>query len=118
MDLARILAAVLMLAATPAWAQTDPLAPVEVPPTETQPAPVQKPVPPAVGPAVIPAPLPPKVVVVPRDWRGVFAAIRAGEWDSAAAGIAALPASPLAAVAKAELFTAKDSPRAKAMRCN
>ena len=123
MDLRLTVAAVLALAATPAWAQADPLAPIEVPPVDVKSQPVSKPepvskaqsvlqsAPPAAGPALAPAPVPPKVVVVPRDWRGVFAAIRAGEWDSAAAGIAALPASPLATVAKAELFTAKDSPR-------
>jgi soluble lytic murein transglycosylase-like protein len=50
---------------------------------------------------------------VPKDWRGVFAAIRSGQWASAQAGIAALPAGPLTAVAKAELYTANGSPRAE-----
>jgi soluble lytic murein transglycosylase-like protein len=54
------------------------------------------------------APMP--VVVVPRDWRGVFDAIRAGQWGAAQAGIATLPSSPLTAVAKAEFFTARGSP--------
>ena len=80
-----------------AFAQ-DPLAPVE-----TQPAPV------ALAPPVAqPAPQP--VVMVPRDWAGVFRAIRRGEWAAAQAGIAALPAHVLTPVAKAELYTAKGSP--------
>jgi soluble lytic murein transglycosylase len=49
-------------------------------------------------------------VPVPRDWRGVFDAIDSGNWASAQAGIAALPPSILTPVAKAELYTAKDSP--------
>ena len=49
-------------------------------------------------------------VQVPRDWRGVFDAIDAGNWASARAGIATLPASILTPVAKAELYTAKGSP--------
>jgi soluble lytic murein transglycosylase len=55
-------------------------------------------------------PAPQPVLVVPRNWREVFAAIRAGNWAGARAGIAALPPSPLTAVAKAELYTAKGSP--------
>jgi len=47
---------------------------------------------------------------VPKDWRGVFDAIDAGNWASAQAGIAALPPSILTPVAKAELYTAKGSP--------
>ena len=50
-------------------------------------------------------------IVVPRDWRGVFTAIRAGQWAAASAGIAALPPGPLSAVARAELYTAKNSPQ-------
>jgi hypothetical protein len=50
-------------------------------------------------------------VVVPKDWRGVFAAIRAGDWASANAGIAALPDDLLRPIAKAELYTARNSPR-------
>lgn len=49
-------------------------------------------------------------VPVPKDWRGVFDAIDAGNWTSARAGIAALPPSVLTPVAKAELYTAKGSP--------
>jgi soluble lytic murein transglycosylase-like protein len=47
---------------------------------------------------------------IPKDWRGVFDAIDAGNWASAQAGIAALPPSVLTPVAKAELYTAKGSP--------
>jgi soluble lytic murein transglycosylase-like protein len=50
------------------------------------------------------------VVAVPKDWRGVFDAIDAGNWSSARAGIYALPQSVLTPVAKAELYTAKGSP--------
>jgi soluble lytic murein transglycosylase-like protein len=49
-------------------------------------------------------------VIVPRDWRGVFDAIDAGNWAAARAGIAMLPPSVLTPVAKAELYTAKGSP--------
>ena len=69
----------LTAAATPAFAQQeDPLAPVEQDedrPVLTTPEPATPP-PPVVRP-----------VVVPKDWRGVFAAIRSGDWGSAAAGI-------------------------------
>ncbi len=88
-------------AATPAVAQQDPLAPITIP-----------------TPIVVPdVPLrtiadPPLVVrPVPKNWRGVFDAIDAEDWSGAAAGIAALPEGPLKPVAKAELFTAKTSPR-------
>ena len=67
----------------------DPLAPIEQPaPTVVQ----------------------PPAVVVPRDWRGVFDAIDAGQWASAQAGINALPVNVLTPVAKAQLYTAKGSP--------
>jgi soluble lytic murein transglycosylase-like protein len=49
-------------------------------------------------------------VAIPKDWRGVFDAIDAGQWSAARAGIAALPPSVLTPLAKAELYTAKDSP--------
>src|SRR3569833_53012 len=47
---------------------------------------------------------------VPKDWRGVFDAIDAGNWPAAQAGIAALPQGVLTPVAKAELYTARNSP--------
>jgi soluble lytic murein transglycosylase-like protein len=50
------------------------------------------------------------VIAIPKDWRGVFDAIDAGNWTSARAGIAALPPGPLTPLAKAELYTAKGSP--------
>jgi soluble lytic murein transglycosylase len=53
---------------------------------------------------------PVRPVVVPKDWRGVFDAIDAGNWASAQAGIATLPRGLLTPVAKAELYTAKGSP--------
>ena len=87
------LALLLLSSAVPAVAQEDPLAPVLV----DQPLP--------------PPPTPP-VVVVPKDWRGVFAAIRAEQWAAASAGIDALGEHPLKAVARAEYFTARNSPKA------
>jgi soluble lytic murein transglycosylase-like protein len=62
-------------------------------------------------PVTQPTTSPPVVtVVVPKDWRGVFDAIDAGNWASAQAGINALPRSVLTPLAKAELYTAKGSP--------
>lgn len=104
----RLLAACSVLCAGTVAAQSaDPLAPVpdNEPDEEVLTTPV--PAPPPVTPVVRP-------VVVPKDWRGVFAAIRAGDWGSAQAGIDALPASPLKAVARAELYTARNSPRVDA----
>ena len=108
--------------AAPLFAQAapDPLAPLPVTsPQQQQPPPVAPtPAPTATPPdASAQAPIvvsqaapPPKSVAVPKDWRGVFDAIDAGNWASARAGIAALPASLLTPVATAELYTAKDSP--------
>ena len=101
----RISAFLLLSLAAPAIAQ-DPLAPS--PETEsdeddvvlTTPEPVT-----AVQPVVA------RPLVVPKDWRGVFAAIRNGDWPAASAGIAALPDNILTPVAKAELYTAKNSPK-------
>ena len=61
-----------------------------------------------------PAPLPPvaPVVAIPTTWRGVFDAIRAEQWTAAQAGIDALGAHPLNPVARAQLLTARNSPRA------
>ena len=92
----------LIALAAPAAAQ-DPLAPLPV---------GQAPPPVVVTPPAPTTTLPPPVVVpVPKDWRGVFDAIRAEQWASAQAGIAALPAGPLTPVARAELYTARNSPR-------
>jgi peptidoglycan lytic transglycosylase len=60
--------------------------------------------------AVPPAPPPVRLVAIPKNWRGVFDAIDAGQWASAQAGIATLPHGLLTPVAKAELYTAKGSP--------
>jgi soluble lytic murein transglycosylase-like protein len=101
------------LAAQPA---ADPLAPLPSgtyqltpPPPPTQP-PTQPPAQPTAQPQVVQTPPPVVNVQVPKDWRGVFDAIDAGNWASARAGIATLPPSILAPVAKAELYTAKGSP--------
>ncbi len=88
------IALLLLPVAAPALAQQDdPLAPVLV----DQPLP--------------PPPAPP-VMAVPKDWRGVFAAIRAEQWAAASAGIDALGAHPLNPVARAQLLTARNSPKA------
>ena len=86
------LALLLAASAAPAVAQDDPLAPIltDLPP---------------------PKPVMP-VATVPKDWRGVFAAIRGEDWADAQAGIDALGDDPLKPVAKAELYTAKNSPKA------
>ena len=84
---AALLFAITASFATIAQAQDAP-EPDEQPPLVDAPAPV------------VQAP-PTPTVAVPRDWRGVFDAIDRGQWDSARAGIAALPPSPLAPLAKA-----------------
>ncbi len=91
-----------LLCATPALAQ-DPLAPVSETPASTRPE-AQ-----TVAPPVVVAPIA-APIQVPRDWRGVFGAIRRGNWRSAEAGIAILPNHVLTPIAKAELYTARGSP--------
>lgn len=44
-------------------------------------------------------------------YRAIFAAIHAGDWTSAQAGIDRIPAGPLSDIAQAELILAKGSPR-------
>ena len=82
--------------------QDDPLAPIDAQemPAASEPAPDEAPSPP-----------PPPTRVIPRDWRGVFAAIDSGDWEGARLGIDGLPEGPLKPLAKAELFTAKGSPK-------
>ena len=128
-----------LIGAAPAIAQTqaDPLAPLPTTSAPAVAAPTSTPAPtspkvqwpsyetvvPVLGPAGTPqkpaltvtspasaAPVPVATVIVPKDWRGVFDAIDAGNWASAQAGISALPRSILTPVAKAELYTAKGSP--------
>ncbi len=85
----------------------DPLAPLDQTAAEQPAIP-----PPATKPAVTePTPPPPPPRVIPRDWRGVFAAIDAGDWEGARLGIHGLPDGPLKPYAKAELFTARGSPK-------
>ena len=116
----RALAFAALLCAHPAFAQ-DPLAPLaDQPKPQEQPA--QPPTPVSVVPPPVtvvsppplvtaqPSPPAPPPIPIPRDWREVFAAIRSANWASAAAGIAVLPPNILSPVAKAELYTAKDSP--------
>ena len=99
-------AALLLMTASPIHAQEDPLAPLTEPETE-EPAPAE----PEVSPAPLPAPAVIRPVIVPKDWRGVFSAIRDGDWASAQAGIGALPDDVLKPVARAEIYTARNSPR-------
>ena len=99
-----------VLLGSPGLAQeADPLAPLEPDETETQPAP--PPTTTARPTTVAPTPPPVRPLVIPRDWRGVLLAIRNGEWEAARLGIDALPNGPLKPFARAELFTAKDSPK-------
>ncbi len=96
----------------PAGIQPAPREPLVVVPT-TQPAPspaAPATVPVQQAPVLAPPPPPVPVVAIPKDWRGVFDAIDAGQWSSARAGIATLPRSVLTPLAKAELYTAKGSP--------
>ena len=97
-----------MIWAAPVSAQpsADPLAPLP-PPDASQ---VDTQIITTPPPAPRPAPSPVPVVQAPRDWRGVFDAIDAGNWSSARAGIATLPPSIVTPVAKAELYTTKGSP--------
>jgi soluble lytic murein transglycosylase-like protein len=103
----------LLASAAPAFAQVDPLAPIstpEAPPPTVEPLVIE----PAAGESQpTAAPLLPPIVMrpVPRDWRGVFDAIRAEDWGGVVAGINALPDGPLKPVAKAEYYTAKNGPR-------
>ncbi|WP_300974718.1 lytic transglycosylase domain-containing protein [Sphingomonas sp. LHG3406-1] len=93
-----LLLASFLASTQPATPPDDPLAPIQEPhEAETPPTP-------------IPPTLPQPVVMVPKDWPGVFSAIRASQWSAASAGIAALPRSPLTALARAQLYTAKGSP--------
>ncbi|QIL02473.1 lytic transglycosylase domain-containing protein [Sphingomonas sinipercae] len=103
MKLIRLAPALALFAAHPALAQQDPLAPV-VPPSATPPLAQPQPQPQVIVPPIV------RPLVVPRDWKGVFVAIRAGDWAGARAGIETLPPSLATAVARAELYTAKNSP--------
>ncbi|MCF2514170.1 lytic transglycosylase domain-containing protein [Sphingomonas sp. G124] len=96
--------------ASPALAQdADPLAPLEPSATAEQPS---APAPQAnTTQPLQPLTPPPPPKVIPKDWRGVFAAIGQGDWEGARLGIDGLPDDPLKPYAKAELFTAKGSPK-------
>ena len=86
--------------------EADPLAPLE--PISNEEPQQATPVEPAES-KPVPPPTPPRVI--PRDWKGVFAAIDGGDWEAARLGIAAMPNGPLKPYASARLYTAKDSPR-------
>jgi soluble lytic murein transglycosylase len=99
------------LLAVPAIAQEseDPLAPLEsapaVPATNSSGPIVVVP-----GPTVVAPSPPPRPRIIPRDWRGVLAAIDSGDWEGARLGIHALPDGPLKPYSKAELYVARGSP--------
>ena len=87
--------------------ESDPLAPIESTgkeqPSTSQPATEVKP--------LVPAPLPARPIVVPKDLRGVLLAISNREWEAARLGVEALPNGIMKPYARAELYTAKDSPK-------
>lgn len=98
----------LLVAAAAAQAATpDPLAPLPQPQIA---APQARAVQPQANPPQAPNPAAAPSAAAPRSWREVFDAIRAGNWASAQAGIAALPQDLITPVAKAELYTARGSP--------
>ena len=56
--------------------------------------------------------VPPQLSAEERDaYRAIFAAIRAGQWSDAQLRLSAMKPGPLHAIARAELYTAKGSPR-------
>jgi soluble lytic murein transglycosylase len=96
--------------AGPALAQEiDPLAPLES--TATTPAPAATEPPATSTQPTQPVLPPPPPKVIPKDWREVFLAIDQGDWEGARLGIATLPDDPLKPLAKADLMTAKGSPK-------
>jgi soluble lytic murein transglycosylase-like protein len=97
----------LLLAAAAAQ-PADPLAPLPQPQVTAPQAKRQQP---TVQPQTVQPPVATATVPVPRTWREVFDAIRAENWASAQAGIAALPPDILTPVGKSELYTAKGSPQ-------
>ena len=99
---------IALLLAAAAVQPADPLAPLPQPQVT---APQAIPRQPIVQPQTVQPPVATATVPVPRTWREVFDAIRAGNWASAQAGIAALPPDILTPVAKSELYTAKGSPQ-------
>ena len=104
MSLLPLLISVAAVAGQP----TDPLAPLPQAPQPQVQQPQAQPAPPIAQPASQPPA--PRPIVIPRDWRGVFDAIRAGDWAGARAGIHSLPPSVLTPFANAELYTARGSP--------
>ncbi|AHE53940.1 lytic transglycosylase domain-containing protein [Sphingomonas sanxanigenens] len=64
--------------------------------------------------AARPARLPAQLTPQQRDqYRAIFAAIRAGRWSDAAAQLDGMPRGPLSDYARAEIITAKGSPKAE-----
>ncbi len=94
--------AALALSATPATAQIEAVA------QEAARAPL--PVPAAPLPIYV-APVKPKVSATASSYRSVFAALKAENWSTATALLDGMRDGPLHAVARAELYLAKGSPR-------
>ena len=97
------LSVAMMTSPALAQQQDDPLAPLDPAPVTKEEVTTQ----PTVLQPVTPPP-PPRVI--PRDWRGIFAAIDSADWEGARLGIEVMPADALKPLAKAQLFTARGSP--------
>jgi soluble lytic murein transglycosylase-like protein len=106
MRLSWVLLASVFLGSAGLAQESDPLAPIDSS-TGEEPAAAEQT---TEAEPIVPA-TPPKPIVVPKDWRGVLLAISNGEWEAARLGIDGLPNGPLKPYARAELYTAKDSPR-------
>ena len=107
MRFAIVLCASVALAAPAAAQETsDPLAPLDVGSVDRaaqqQPTTTTKP-------QIAPVPR-----VIPKDWAGVLLAVGNSDWEGARLGIEALPNDLLKPYARAELFTAKGSPKVDA----
>jgi soluble lytic murein transglycosylase len=89
--------------------EIDPLAPLES--TTATPSPAATEPPTTTMQPAQPALPPPPPRVIPKDWREVFLAIDQGDWEGARLGIWGLPDDPLKPYAKADLMTAKGSPK-------
>jgi soluble lytic murein transglycosylase-like protein len=110
MRLVFLLLASVAIAAPTLAQEADPLAPLE-PISNEESEQQDPPAAPAQSAETRPAPPPVPPRVIPRDWKGIFAAIDSRDWEAARLGIEGMPNSALKPYAKAKLYTAKDSPR-------
>ncbi len=114
--IARLLTSAALIIATPAFAQAgDPLAPLPQAPPETPPEAPTAELPDDTQPVAHTPAAPVAATVpaaqVPKSWREVFDAIDRQQWMIAQAGINFLPNDILKPLAKAELYTARNSPK-------